>query len=85
MNKTPFPEWPRPSSDELILIAELIAKYTKFLNPEIVQKVVESNEKQNANWCNLLKIKKINHELYLWEMCHSFSWGTPSYRPKRNT
>lgn len=69
MNKTPFPEWPRPSSDELILIAELIAKYTKFLNPEIVQKVVESNEKQNANWCNLLKIKKINHELYLWEKC----------------
>lgn len=66
---TPFPPWDIPTDKEIMEIAKLIAKYTKFIDPTIVREIVNSNEQNRANWSSLLNSKNINPNLYLWENC----------------
>jgi len=62
-----WPTWLYPSDDELYEIIQLTAQYIKFLNPDIIKKIVIDNEKHQNKWSQHLSINKINPEIYLWK------------------
>ncbi len=64
--KQEWPEWERPSNDDLYELVKLTAKFAKFLNPEIIKKLVEDNNRNWAIWRAHFKIQGINPDIYLW-------------------
>jgi hypothetical protein len=58
--------WPEPQPDEELALAEIVARYAQFLHPEIVQAIVEDNEKHRATWSEALKQRGIDPSAYLW-------------------
>lgn len=65
--KNSWPVWDIPSDAELIESIRLIAKYAKFLSPQIVARLVDDNEKHRNEWSEKLREKKIEPIIYLWE------------------
>jgi hypothetical protein len=61
-----WPVWPEPQPDEELALAEIVARYAQFLHPEIVQAIVEDNEKHRATWSEALKQRGIDPSAYLW-------------------
>ena len=49
-----WPVWPQPQPDEELALARIVARYARFLRPEIVQAIVEDNEKHRAIWSEAL-------------------------------
>lgn len=64
--KYEWPEWTGPSDDDLYELVKLNARFAKFLHPEIVQAMMEDNNKNWAIWRANLKLKKIDPDIYLW-------------------
>lgn len=62
-----WPVWDYPSDQELYELIKLTVKYTKYLHPEIVRKVVQDNNKHTAKWSEQLERRKIPSKIYLWE------------------
>jgi hypothetical protein len=68
-NKKPkqeWPEWLRPSNDDLYELVKLNSRFAKFLHPDIVKAVVEDNNKNWSIWRANLKLHNINPNIYLW-------------------
>jgi hypothetical protein len=65
--KLDWPIWGHPNDEELYEVIKLTAKYTKFLNPEIVRAIVDDNRKHQVEWSGQLKGRNICPEIYLWE------------------
>lgn len=65
-SKTDWPQWELPSSGEELALARIVARYARFLEPEIVKQVVDDNERHRAIWTQRLKERGINHESYIW-------------------
>ena len=65
--KEGWPKWTTPKDEEMFEIIKLVAKYAKFLNPEIIKKIVEDNEKHRDQWRKMLIGFSINPDIYLWE------------------
>ncbi|MBK6614944.1 hypothetical protein [Ottowia sp.] len=61
-----WPVWPQPQPDEELALARIVARYARFLRPEIVQAIVEDNEKHRAIWSEALAQRKIDPNAYLW-------------------
>lgn len=64
--KQDWPEWQKPTSDDLYELVKLTARFAKFLHPDIVKKLVEDNNKNWSVWRSHLRLKKINPDIYLW-------------------
>ena len=63
----PWPKWDRPSSEEILAMAHGTVPFIRFLNPDVVQRVVEDNTLQRAVWIKSLRGRKINPDAYLWD------------------
>ena len=59
--------WEPPSDNDIYQLAQITTKYIRFLNPKIVKAITEENKKHHDDWRKLLKQKKVNPELYLWD------------------
>ena len=62
-----WPEWERPSSETVLKMVRMITPYIRFLHPDIVNAIVEDNEKNRASWCTKLINRGIDPNFYLWE------------------
>lgn len=72
-----WPEWSLPSHDEQLRLAEMAVPYVRFLHPEIVQAVVEDNERHRERWAAAFAERDIDPSLYLW---HHSSCAFPGIR-----
>ena len=62
-----WPTWELPTEEDSYQLAKVTTKYIKFLNPEIVSRIVKENEKLASTYYFKLKSKGIDPELYIWE------------------
>ena len=62
-----WPAWCQPDDEALLVLAQAMAKMARFLDPDIVDKVVEDNQYMGANWSAKLKGLGIEPDHYLWE------------------
>lgn len=61
-----WPEWPRLQNDDELVLARIVARFARFLRPEIVRAVVEDNEQQRADWSKKLEQRGIDPQAYIW-------------------
>lgn len=64
---TDWPTWNMPTEEDSYQLAKVTTKYIRFLNPEIIARIVNENEKQSSTYYFKLKSKGIEPELYIWE------------------
>ena len=62
-----WPDWPQPDDNELLELARAIAPFVRFLDPGIIDAVVEDNRRLGAEWSPRLEALGIDHAAYLWE------------------
>jgi hypothetical protein len=62
-----WPEWEPPSEEDSLLLAEVLARHTRFLKPDIVRAVVEDNAQRAAGWRAELTALGITADAYLWD------------------
>ena len=62
-----WPTWELPTEEDCYQLAKLTTKYIKFLNPEIIARIVRENEKLASTYYFKLKSKGIDPDLYIWE------------------
>lgn len=62
-----WPKWNSPNEEEVHILAKIITKYIRFLNPEIVAEITKNNNNDRTVWVKALELKNIDPELYLWE------------------
>lgn len=68
LSKTsPWPDWPQPDLDDSLRLAQVLARYVRFLSPSIVEMVAEDNERHRFEWCGALESCGVDPSLYLWE------------------
>ncbi len=65
--KIDWPTWELPTEEESYHLAKIITKYVKFLNPEIIARIVDENAKLASTFYSRLKSKGIDPELYIWD------------------
>lgn len=61
-----WPKWEQPDEGDSLILAKMVAKYTKFLAPEIIEVIVRDNEAKGLEWIEGLAERGIGPELYLW-------------------
>lgn len=69
MRKRPvshWPKWDRPTEDDLLALASTTTKYVRFLSPDIVEAIVLDNERNRPAFQEMLAIRGISPDLYLW-------------------
>lgn len=66
-HKSDWPVWELPTDEECYQLAKIITKYVKFLNPEIISRIVSENEKLSSSFYSKMKSNGINPELYIWD------------------
>ena len=62
-----WPAWDQPGSAEVLALAHATTPFVRFLNPAIVQEVVEDNEQHRIEWTKALQERRIDPAAYLWE------------------
>ena len=62
-----WPKWENPTDDEILGLAHVVSRYARFLVPEIVQAVVQDNERQRVEWLAALERHGVDGSAYLWE------------------
>lgn len=62
-----WPEWEAPSEDDSLLLARVLARHARFLNPKIVCGLVEDNRKLASDWRTRLEQRGVPADAYLWE------------------
>lgn len=63
---TTWPLWRQPQREEALLLARVVARYARFLRPEIVRAIMEDNEVNRVQWSDALKARGIDPGAYLW-------------------
>lgn len=66
-SKTAWPKWETFSDGDSLRLMKVLSKYVKFLSPEIVKAIVDDNEKNRNEFCEILRERSINPELYFWD------------------
>lgn len=61
-----WPKWEQPDEGDSLVLARMVAKYTKFLAPEIIEAIVRDNEAKGSEWSEGLAERGVDPELYLW-------------------
>lgn len=75
---TRWPVWTQPNDDDALMLAKIVARFARFLQPEIVRAVVDDNERHLHDWSEGLRRWGIDPRAYLWSksaLC--VSWCTP--------
>jgi hypothetical protein len=69
MGDVKYNDWDPPTNDELIVLAETVCKYVRFIDPHIVRRIVDDNSMNRDVRIELLKERNVNRpeERYLWE------------------
>lgn len=62
-----WPVWPRPNDEDLHDLARVMAPLVRFLDPGVVDAVVEDNRRMGADWSARLEAFGIDPAIYLWE------------------
>ncbi|MDR2535145.1 MAG: hypothetical protein LBD29_03825, partial [Treponema sp.] len=62
------------------LMAQVITKYVRFIDPHIVHAVVQDNRRHQERWSALLRDRGIDPQLYLWEGSSCCFPGVRRYR-----
>jgi hypothetical protein len=65
--KSNWPTWELPSDEETYQLAQVVTKYIRFLNPDIIKAITDNNMKHYDEWRYLLSINEVDPDLYLWE------------------
>jgi hypothetical protein len=61
-----WPSWSQPRAEETLALARVVARYARFLRPEIVRAIADDNESNRAAWCEALRLRGIDPTAYLW-------------------
>lgn len=61
-----WPEWERPTVDDIRVLLELTAKHMRFLSPRIVGVIAEDNVEHMAEWRQRLDSCGVDPDAYLW-------------------
>lgn len=61
-----WPEWPQLQQGDELTLAKIVARFARFLKPDIVRAVAEDNEQQRADWSQRLEQRGIDPQAYLW-------------------
>ena len=76
-----WPTWDLPTEEDSYQLAKVTTKYIRFLNPEIIARIVKENERLSSTYYFKLKSKGINPDLYIWEKNSCcFPGGSPICR-----
>lgn len=59
--------WPQPNEEALLALARVMVPFVRFLDPGIVQAVVEDNRRMAPVWSGQLEAVGIEPAIYLWE------------------
>lgn len=70
-----WPEWEFPSLQDVKTIAHLLTPYLKFLKPEIVEKITESNIELKTYFKEYLGSCGIDTKYYYWDGCSTMFPG----------
>ena len=62
-----WPAWPQPKDEDLLELARAMAPFVRFLDPGIVEGVVEDNRRFGGEWSASLEALGIEPAIYLWE------------------
>jgi hypothetical protein len=62
-----WPTWEQPGADEVLALAHVTVPLVKFLCSDVVQAVVEDNERHRIEWTQALQERRIDPAAYLWE------------------
>ncbi len=65
--KTQWPAWPHPKDEDLLELARTMAPFVRFLDPGIVDAVVEDNRRFGSEWSTSLEALGTDPAIYLWE------------------
>ncbi len=66
MQRKSWPDWPQPSKEELIKLAQVLAPLVRFLEPDIVAAVDEDNRLYREEWSRRFRECGIDPAIYLW-------------------
>lgn len=62
-----WPDWSSPSETDMLPLARTLARYVRFLRPEIVEAVTKDNARHADEWRALLGERGIDPDIYLWD------------------
>ena len=78
-----WPAWDQPGSAEVLALAHATTPFVRFLNPAIVQAVVDDNELHRLEWTKALQERRIDPAAYLWERSSCAFPGVRRYAGSR--
>lgn len=70
-----WPKWETPTNKEIRKIAESLTPHLKFLHPDIIGKIAESNKDLDTYFRTYLSESKIDIDIYIWEGCSTMFPG----------
>ncbi len=62
-----WPNWPVPNDEDFLVLARSTAPFIRFLDPRIVDAVVEDNRRHGSEWRSALDARGVDPDIYLWE------------------
>lgn len=62
-----WPDWSSPSETDMLPLARTLARYVRFLRPEIVEAVTKDNARHADEWRALLGERSVDPDIYLWD------------------
>lgn len=62
-----WPEWNLPTDEEGYQLAGIATRYIRFLDPVIIRRIAEENEKLASDYYSELKSRGINPDMYIWD------------------
>ena len=80
-----WPEWETPTNEEIRNIAQSLTPHFKFLHPDIVEKITESNKVLDSYFREYLSQANIDIDSYIWEGCSTMFPGIRRANGKTDT
>ncbi|MDR0836126.1 MAG: hypothetical protein LBN11_06065 [Tannerella sp.] len=62
-----WPNWEQPDNALITVLTKKVIPFVRFLHPDIVEKVVQDNERNRNQWAEKLSSRGIDQNCYLWD------------------
>lgn len=62
-----WPTWGMPTPETVLALTKMVTPYVRFLHPNVVEQLVEDNERNRQQWRKKLSSRGINPDYYLWD------------------
>lgn len=62
-----WPQWEEPNEEDSLLLARVLTRHARFLEPEIVRALVEDNHRHAVDWRAGLGAHDVPADAYLWQ------------------